>query len=98
MMKTMSITSARKKIFDLADQISKEKDYVALTSRGKPKVVLMAVEEFESWLETLKAVNQFPNLDKDIEQATENIEKKNYKKLEKVLSEQGFVLADGDEK
>jgi len=93
----MSLTSARKKIFNLADQISNNKDYVTLTSRGKPKVVLMAVEEFESWLETIKVAHQFPNLAKDIKEAEKDVEKGRYKELEEILSEEGFVLADRDD-
>ncbi|MBU4480889.1 type II toxin-antitoxin system Phd/YefM family antitoxin [Patescibacteria group bacterium] len=94
---TLSITEARKKIFKIAKDIQKPSRYYTLTERGRPKVVLMSAEEFESWQETLEVMREFPDLDKDIaevDRAVKSGEYKNWTTLEELLKEYGYILAD----
>jgi prevent-host-death family protein len=67
--RTMSITEARKNIFDLAAKTQTPGVYFTLTEKGKPSVVMMSSEEFESWMETLDIVTEFPNIKKELEHA-----------------------------
>jgi prevent-host-death family protein len=64
--RTMSITEGRKRIFDLAEKAQVPGAYFTLTEKGKPRVVLMSAEEFESWTETMEVERIFPRLDQDI--------------------------------
>ena len=89
---TLSISEARKKIFEIAKKVQRPSTHYILTEKGKPKVVFMSAEEFESWQETLEVVGDFPNLEKDIKTAEKEYQRGHYTTLENVLLKQGFVL------
>ncbi len=94
---TISISEARKKIFDIAKEVQKPSNYYTLTEKGRPKVVLMSAEEFESWQETLEVMKDFPDLDKDIAEVDRAVKSGEYKKwttLDELLKEYGYILAD----
>ncbi len=50
---TIPISEARKRIFDIADEVQAPNKVYTLTADGKPKAVIMSAEEYEGWLETL---------------------------------------------
>jgi len=94
---TISISEARKRIFDIADEVQKPGKQYTLTENGKPKVVLMSAEEFESWQETLEVIKDFPNIDKDIKEVDRAIKSGEYKKwptLDDVMAKYGYVVGD----
>ena len=91
---TLSISEARKEIFKIAEKVQKPSTYYTLTEKGRPKVVVLSAEEFESWQETLEVNRIFPNLEKDLKAAERDFKKKKYVTLEEVLSKEGFVLAN----
>jgi prevent-host-death family protein len=98
---TLSITEARKNIFDLAEQAQRPGAYFTLTENGRAKVVLMSAEEFESWQETLEVMKDFPDLKEDIERvdrAVQSGEWKRWPTLEEVMGQYGFVVADKSKK
>ena len=95
---TLSITEARKKIFNIADDVQKGNNYYFLTERGRAKAVIMSVDEFDSWQETMEVIKDFPNLKKDIKEAQKDYKSGNYITLEKLLAKEGFVLADKGKK
>lgn len=64
--RTMSITEARKRIFDLAEKTQTPGAYFTLTEKGKPCMVLVSAGEYESMIETMEVERIFPDLDKDI--------------------------------
>jgi len=70
---TLSISEARKRIFDLTKKVQSPHRVYTLTENGIPKAVLMSAEEFESWLETLEVADLFPDLEKDIQKAQKDI-------------------------
>ena len=71
---TLSISEARKKLFEMAKKVQKPSTHYILTEKGKPKVAFMSAEEFESWQETLEVLCDFPNLEKDIKKAEKKTE------------------------
>ena len=91
---TLPISEARKKIFEIAEKVQKPSTHYILTEKGRPKVAFMSAEEFESWQETLEAIRDFPDLEKDIKKAEKEYKRGDYSTLESVLSKEGFVLAD----
>ena len=95
---TIPITEGRKKIFKISDEVQKPGQYYTLTEKGRPKVVIMSAEEFESWQETLEVMKEFPNLDKDIKKAEEEYRKGDYITLEELLEKEGYVLRDKTKK
>jgi prevent-host-death family protein len=50
---TISISEARKRIFEIAEEVQKPDKYYTLTENGRPKAVLMSAEEFDSIMETI---------------------------------------------
>lgn len=91
---TLSISEARSKIFDIAEQVQKPGNYFTFTEKGKPKAVLISADEFESWFETMEVMKIFPDLDKDITEAERDYKKGDYITLEELLAKDGFVLAE----
>lgn len=76
---TISITEARKKIFDLAEAVQTPGMYYTFTEKGRPKAVMLSAEEFEGWLETLEVARDFPDLKKQIAQVNTDIKSGAYK-------------------
>jgi prevent-host-death family protein len=95
---TISITDARKNIFDIAEEVQKPGVYYTFTEKGKPKAVMMSVDEFESWVETLEVMKDFPDLKNDIKEARDEYKRGEFITLEDLLAKEGFVLADKSRK
>jgi len=94
---TLSISEARKKIFKIAEEVQKPSRHYTLTEKGRPKVVLMSADEFESWQETLEVMRDFPDLKKDVREADRAVKTGEYKKwatLDDVMAKYGYILAD----
>ena len=53
-MKTLPLTDARKALPKIVDEVSKDHEHVVITKRGRPEAVVMSLDEFESWQETLE--------------------------------------------
>lgn len=58
MTKTIPLSEARQHLPSLVMQIRTLMDRVVITRNGKPEAVIMAVEEYESWLETLELMSR----------------------------------------
>ena len=98
---TLSVSEARKRIFELVNEVQKPDTYYTLTENGKPKAVLLSIEEFESLVETIEVMQESPGLAKEIEEVERDIRTgayKTYPILEEVLAEEGFVVADRAQK
>jgi antitoxin YefM len=95
---TIPISEARRKIFDIAKEVQKPGVYYFLTEKGRSRAVMMSAEEFESWVETLEVMKDFPNLAKDIKEARAEYRKGDYVTLDELLVKEGYVLADKNKK
>lgn len=91
---TLSISEARKRIFEIADEVQKPDTYFTLTENGRPKVVIISVEEFESLKETIEVLEDFPDLRKDVQEAERDFARGEYVTLEEILAKEGYVVAD----
>lgn len=94
---TLSISEARKNIFQISDLVQRPNIHITLTENGRPKVVLMSAEEFASWQETLEVINDFPDLKDDIAKVESDLKSgkvKKYSSLEDILKKEGYVLAN----
>lgn len=93
---TLPVSEARKNIFKIVDEAQKYGNYYTLTEKGKPKIVLMSAEEFESWRETLE-VMEYPEILKSVKETEADMKSgayKNYVTLDEILAEEGFVFID----
>jgi prevent-host-death family protein len=59
---TISISEARKRIFDIADEVQAPNKVYTLTADGKPKAVIMSAEEYDSWTETMEVLRDCPDI------------------------------------
>ncbi len=94
---TLSISEARKNIFDIVEAVQKPGVHYTFTANGRPSAVLMSADEFESLIETIEVMRDFPDLDKDIEEADRAYASGAYKKwatLDDILKKEGYVVAD----
>jgi antitoxin YefM len=98
---TISITEARKRIFDITEKVQTPNRVYTLTSGGKPKAVIMSAEEYESMLETMEVERIFPALDKEISETNKALRTGDYKKwptLQNLKKDWGFAVAEKSEK
>lgn len=58
MTRTIPVSEARQTLPILVNRINKVMDRIIITRKGKPAAVLMGVEEYESWVETLELVSR----------------------------------------
>lgn len=77
MIKTLPITKARDNFPDIVDRADRLLDEYVITVNGEPKAVLMSVHELESLKETLEIISN-PKLMKNLREADNDVEKKNY--------------------
>lgn len=99
---TISISEARKRIFDIAEEVQKPNKYYTFTENGKPKAVLMSAEGFDSFMEDLEILNS-PETMASIKKAEEEYERGEYitwDKMKKELAEnrKTMVVADKPKK
>lgn len=73
-MTTISATTARANLYDLIDEVAKTGKRVGITKKGETKVVLMSVEELESWEETNEILSD-KRLMRNLKKAEKDIEK-----------------------
>jgi prevent-host-death family protein len=100
---TISISEARKKIFDIAEEVQRPGVYYTFTEKGMPKVVLMSADEFNSLMENLEILSD-PKVMTDIKKAEEEYKRGEYITWEEMKKElhqsrrPSLVLADKGKK
>ena len=60
--RTISISEARKRIFEIAEEVQVPNKVYTLTADGKPKAVIMSAEEYDSWQETMEVLRDCPDI------------------------------------
>jgi prevent-host-death family protein len=58
MVKTMPVSEARQTLPELVSRMRKLMERVIITRRGKPEAVIMSIQEYESWVETLELLSR----------------------------------------
>lgn len=90
----MSLTEARKKIFQLSDNIQKASNYYIFTENGRAKAVLLSADDFDSWMETMDVIRECPGIQEDVRQLEKDIKSgaaKKYITLEEILVKEGYL-------
>lgn len=87
--KIISITEGRKKLFKIVEEIQKPDTYYSFTVGGKPQVVLMSQDEFDSIMETMKILSD-PEVMEDLKKADEDFKKGRYSSWEEVQEKLGL--------
>lgn len=72
-MKTaITATKARQNFFKLLDQVDSPGSSVTITMDGEPRVVMMPIDDFEGWQETLEIISD-KKLLKSLKKAREDV-------------------------
>lgn len=97
---TISITEARKRIFDIADEVQRPGSVYTLTDKGRPKAAVISAEEYDSLMETIEILSD-PKALKRIEQAEKELANGDFVSWDDFKKEWGYtsdvghmVLAD----
>ena len=86
MTRTIPVSEARQTLPILVNRIGKVMDRIIITRKGKPAAVLMGVEEYESWIETLELVSRKETM-AGIRAGLTDLRTKRAKSFEKVFGE-----------
>lgn len=88
--KTITITEARKRIFEVAEDIIHSDSQYFISEHGTPKLVLMSIEEYESWLETMTILAEDPDIVARLKESEAQIQRGEIYTLEEVHAELGL--------
>ena len=69
---TMAATKLRKNLFKLIEQVEKPGNTITITVDGEPKIIMMSVEDYEGWVETLEIMSD-KELMKGIEEGMKDL-------------------------
>ena len=67
MTKTLSLKQARNQFSDIVDSAGRLSERIVVMKNGRPEAVVMGVDEFEGWVETLELLSN-PNAVKSLKQ------------------------------
>jgi len=98
----ISITEARKEIFDIAEKAQKSGNHYMFTEGGKPKLAVMSADEYENLMEDLALENN-PQFVARMKKAEEDFAKGEFvtwDEIKKKLARKhtGYVVADKPKK
>lgn len=83
---TVPVSEARQKLPDLVDKVHRLLGRVVITRKGKPEAVMMGIDEFESWSETLEILSR-PETVKHIREGLADLKAGRSKSFEEVFGE-----------
>ena len=86
MRKTLPVTEVRERLTELVDEVNDKFEQIEITKNGKPRAVIMAADEFDSWKETLEILSD-EQLMRDIKQAEKEFKEGKAVSWEKVKEE-----------
>jgi len=90
---TIPITEARRRIFEIREELRTPGKYYTLTEKGRPVIVMLSAEEYESIIETLQVMRDFPNLKKDIRESEREYTRGEFISLEDYLKKEGVSIS-----
>lgn len=71
-MTTLTVTEAKAHLLELIRKADRTMQHFVISKNGKPKAILMSMDEYEGWLETLEIVSDKEAL-KDIQEARKEL-------------------------
>jgi antitoxin YefM len=86
---TISSTEARQNFAEVIDQVGNAGVRYTLTVNGRPKVVMLNADEYDSWMETIEIMSS-PKLVKSIKQAGKEFKEGKYVTLDQLQAQLGL--------
>jgi antitoxin YefM len=72
-MKYLTVTEAKKRLLELLREADTTFERYCITRNGEPKAILLSIDEFESWIETLEIMSD-PSARADIKKARKELD------------------------
>ena len=97
---SMSVSDARKRIFQIIKDVQKPDGHFFLTEKGVAKAVVMSADAYDSWKETMEIMAD-PELVKEIKETKADWEAGKYEKFvtwDQMAKQLGWELNDKDQK
>ena len=69
---TLTATKARQNFFKLIELVQQPGREITITIEGEPKIIMMSVEDFEGWKETLEIMSD-PEMVKGIKEGLDDV-------------------------
>ena len=66
---TFPLTEARRRLFEFSDQVQFPGQTLTFTQNGKPKVVMVSSDEYDSLIETLEILHDHPDILESVEES-----------------------------
>lgn len=77
MSETLPLAEVKAKFSEMVERVDRTHDHIVVTRNGRPTVVMMSVEELESWEETLDILSD-PRAMADIREGLADLAAGNY--------------------
>lgn len=77
---TLSVSEARKNIFEISKKVQASSTHFLLTENGRPCMVILSADEYESLIETREALEDIPDLVQQYGEVTRDLKSGKYKK------------------
>ena len=84
MVKNISVRKLRAELAHVLDDVTARFDRYVISKRGKPEAVLMCIDDYEGWLETLEIMSDKKAL-ADIRKAKKELARGKYYTFEEVF-------------
>jgi len=88
MARIVPFTDARATLSDLLDLVEREQEHVVITRKGKPVAIVMSVDEWESWEETIEVLSD-PEAMEALRASEEDVKAGRLYTLEEVMKHLG---------
>ena len=85
----LSVSDARNNLYNLVKQAGDNLRQFTITHKGKPKAILLSIEELESWQETIDILNDRETM-KDIKLSQKQAKKNQLYDFDTVKKELGL--------
>ena len=86
--KTVPLTEARASLSDLLDYVRAQQEHVVITRNGKPVALLMSMDEWASWEETIEVLSDEGEMEA-LQRAEEDVRAGRLYTLEEVMKRLG---------
>lgn len=80
----LTVTEAKTHLLDIIRKADKTLQHFVISKNGKPKAVIMSVDEYEGWLETLEIMSDKKAV-KEIELARKDLKKGKFYTFDQVF-------------
>lgn len=91
MVRAISITEAKKRLLELIRQADESFERYIISRNGVPKAVLMSIEDYEGWLETLDIASD-PVVVREIKKARKELERGRGIPLKRIMEKMGAKI------